>query len=256
MSRELNTGCEFTILHSTVFKCYDHLGCPKMSLTDDARRDVEPAPSQLLFIVSSQADTLLLLLVKMQQAMLRASPRLVLQRPSRPPRTSLKAPARAHTAWSLQPGESMAALFFVGFGSTTTVVPPHPTLAEAGRRRMPNSLICAWTDAAFDALQPSGITASLLLVPSSPPCIDPRWCAANPEACKLLRPVDLTGAIGAKRLCSVASHDFDSEQTIDLCILGHGGVHLVFESEGTAAPLDSPSRLYVTVRVGAGGQGR
>ena len=91
-------------------------------------------------------------------------------------------------------------------------------------------------------------------LPPSPPT-DPRWCAANPEACKHLRAVDLTGAIGAKRLCSVASHDVDSEQAIDLCILGHGGVHLVFESEGTAAPLDSPSRLYVTVR-GLGGRGR
>ena len=29
--------------------------------------------------------------------------------------------------------------------------------------------------------------------------------------------------------------------------LGHGGIHVVFEAEGTATPLDSPSRLFVTV---------
>lgn len=34
----------------------------------------------------------------------------------------------------------------------------------------------------------------------------------------------------------------------DLCILDHGGIHLLFEAEGAANPLDSPSRLFVTVR--------
>lgn len=36
--------------------------------------------------------------------------------------------------------------------------------------------------------------------------------------------VDLTGNIGRKRVCSLASKDFESESTeaIDMCILDHG----------------------------------
>ncbi|KAL4444691.1 hypothetical protein ABPG77_002508 [Micractinium sp. CCAP 211/92] len=77
---------------------------------------------------------------------------------------------------------------------------------------------------------------------------DAKWCAKpeNADFCKRLGPVDLTGTIGTKRVCHVASHDFQSEEAQDLCILDHGGIHLLFEAEGTANPLDSPSRLYVT----------
>lgn len=60
--------------------------------------------------------------------------------------------------------------------------------------------------------------------------------------------VDLTGNIGRKRVCSIASGDFQSSEVIDMCVLDHGGVHLIFEAEGSANPLDSPSILFVTVR--------
>ena len=33
-----------------------------------------------------------------------------------------------------------------------------------------------------------------------------------------------------------------------MTVMEHGGVHLIFEAEGTSNPLDSPSLLYVTVR--------
>lgn len=33
---------------------------------------------------------------------------------------------------------------------------------------------------------------------------------------------------------------------MDLTIVDHGGLHLLFEAEGTANPCDSPSVLYVT----------
>lgn len=68
----------------------------------------------------------------------------------------------------------------------------------------------------------------------------------NKELCSKLGQVDLTGPIGKKRVCTVASHDHETDEAIDLCILEHGGVHLVFEAEGTSNPLDSPSVLFVT----------
>ncbi|PSC68644.1 D-lactate dehydrogenase (cytochrome) [Micractinium conductrix] len=60
--------------------------------------------------------------------------------------------------------------------------------------------------------------------------------------------VDLTGTIGTKRVCSIASRDYEasSSEPQDLCIVEHGGIHLIFEAEGTSNPLDSPSRLFVT----------
>ncbi|PRW45376.1 Acetyl-coenzyme A carboxyl transferase beta chain [Chlorella sorokiniana] len=77
---------------------------------------------------------------------------------------------------------------------------------------------------------------------------EPKWCSANPQLCKAVSQVDLTGNIGRKRVCSLASHDYESTSTeaIDMCILDHGGVHLIFEAEGSANPLDSPSILFVT----------
>lgn len=77
---------------------------------------------------------------------------------------------------------------------------------------------------------------------------DAKWCAKpeNVDFCKRLGPVDLTGTIGTKRVCHVASHDFQTDEAQDLTILEHGGIHLLFEAEGTANPLDSPSRLFVT----------
>lgn len=77
---------------------------------------------------------------------------------------------------------------------------------------------------------------------------DAKWCSKpeNADFCKRLGPVDLTGTIGTKRVCSVASHDYETQEVQDLCILDHGGIHLLFEAEGAANPLDSPSRLFVT----------
>lgn len=37
-----------------------------------------------------------------------------------------------------------------------------------------------------------------------------------------------------------------SSEAIDLTVVDHGGLHVVFEAEGTANPIDSPSVLYVT----------
>lgn len=75
-----------------------------------------------------------------------------------------------------------------------------------------------------------------------------KWCNANPQLSKALSQIDLTGNIGRKRVCSLASRDFESQssEAIDMCILDHGGVHLIFEAEGSANPLDSPSILFVT----------
>ncbi|KAI7841650.1 hypothetical protein COHA_004670 [Chlorella ohadii] len=77
---------------------------------------------------------------------------------------------------------------------------------------------------------------------------DTKWCKANPQLCKALSQIDLTGNIGRKRVCSLASRDYENQSTeaIDMCILDHGGVHLIFEAEGSANPLDSPSILFVT----------
>lgn len=75
---------------------------------------------------------------------------------------------------------------------------------------------------------------------------DPKWCKKNEKACKILSNIDLTGPIGTKRLCSVSSADYDSEEPQDMRILQHGAIHLVFEAEGSSNPLDSPSRLFVT----------
>jgi hypothetical protein len=80
---------------------------------------------------------------------------------------------------------------------------------------------------------------------------DPKWCskAENQALCKKMGQVDLTGAFGSKRLassCSVASGDYQSQEAQDLCILDHGGIHLVFEAEGESAACDSPSALFVT----------
>ena len=58
--------------------------------------------------------------------------------------------------------------------------------------------------------------------------------------------IDLTGPIGSRRLCSLASTDYAGEAAADFEPLSHGSVHLVFEAEGEAVPLDSPSTLYVT----------
>lgn len=45
------------------------------------------------------------------------------------------------------------------------------------------------------------------------PCLaDEKWCKEHAPACKALCPVDLTGSIGKKRVCSVASHDVSSEE--------------------------------------------
>ncbi|KAL4427629.1 hypothetical protein ABPG75_001718 [Micractinium tetrahymenae] len=77
---------------------------------------------------------------------------------------------------------------------------------------------------------------------------DAKWCAKpeNADVCKRLGQVDLTGPIGTKRVCSVASHDYQTEEVQDLCILEHGSIHVLFEAEGTSNPLDSPSRLFIT----------
>ena len=37
-----------------------------------------------------------------------------------------------------------------------------------------------------------------------------------------------------------------SSENIDLTVVDHGGLHLIFEAEGTSKPIDSPSVLYVT----------
>ncbi|KAG7672738.1 hypothetical protein Ndes2526B_g08734 [Nannochloris sp. 'desiccata'] len=60
--------------------------------------------------------------------------------------------------------------------------------------------------------------------------------------------LDLTGIIGTRRLCSVGARDYASKslENVDLTVLDHGGLHLIFEAEGTANPVDSPSVLYVT----------
>ena len=60
--------------------------------------------------------------------------------------------------------------------------------------------------------------------------------------------IDLTGIIGAKRVCSVGARDYASKanEPVDLTVIDHGGVHLLFEAEGSASPVDSPSVLYIT----------
>jgi hypothetical protein len=51
-----------------------------------------------------------------------------------------------------------------------------------------------------------------------------------------------------RRLCSVGARDYAAKtsENIDLTVVDHGGLHLVFEAEGEANPIDSPSVLYVT----------
>ena len=53
---------------------------------------------------------------------------------------------------------------------------------------------------------------------------DQKWCKANPKACSALAPLDLTGAIGVKRLVSVGTADFGSshDECIDFTVLDHG----------------------------------
>lgn len=60
--------------------------------------------------------------------------------------------------------------------------------------------------------------------------------------------IDLTGIIGARRVCSVGARDYASKanEPVDLTVVDHGGVHLLFEAEGCASPVDSPSVLYIT----------
>ena len=43
----------------------------------------------------------------------------------------------------------------------------------------------------------------------------------------------------------MGARDYTAD-AIDFTLLDHGGVHLLFEAEGEANPLDSPSSLFVT----------
>jgi len=49
-------------------------------------------------------------------------------------------------------------------------------------------------------------------------------------------------------LCSVGAQDYASKssENIDLTVVDHGGLHLIFDAEGASNPVDSPSVLYVT----------
>ncbi len=49
-------------------------------------------------------------------------------------------------------------------------------------------------------------------------------------------------------MCSVGARDYASKssENIDLTVVDHGGLHLIFEAEGASNPIDSPSVLYVT----------
>ena len=60
--------------------------------------------------------------------------------------------------------------------------------------------------------------------------------------------INLTGVLGKHKLCSVAAKDYaeKANEAIDLTVVDHGGLHLLFEAEGAANPVDSPSVLYVT----------
>jgi hypothetical protein len=51
-----------------------------------------------------------------------------------------------------------------------------------------------------------------------------------------------------RRLCSVGARDYaaKSSENIDLTVVDHGGLHLIFEAQGTSNPVDSPSALFVT----------
>lgn len=75
---------------------------------------------------------------------------------------------------------------------------------------------------------------------------EPKWCYKNPDAAKKLCLVDLTEAIGKKRMCSVGTYEDHLGDSDEIIKLEHGGIHVVFEAEGTAVPLDSPSKLFVT----------
>lgn len=75
---------------------------------------------------------------------------------------------------------------------------------------------------------------------------DPRWSYSNPDAAKKLTSVDLTDAIGKKRMCSMGTYDDHLGDCDEVINIQHGGVHVVFEAEGASNPLDSPSILYVT----------
>lgn len=63
--------------------------------------------------------------------------------------------------------------------------------------------------------------------------------------------IDLTDIIGKKRVCSIGSQDYANPsgcETIDLTVIDHGGIHVLFESEsaGHKAALDSPCQLWIT----------
>eukprot|EP00890_Picochlorum_soloecismus_P002353 jgi/Picsp_1/3118/NSC_05959-R1_expressed protein [Chlorella variabilis] len=63
--------------------------------------------------------------------------------------------------------------------------------------------------------------------------------------------IDLTDIIGKKRVCSIGSQDYanpSGSETIDLTVIDHGGIHVLFESEsaGHKAALDSPCQLWIT----------
>lgn len=53
------------------------------------------------------------------------------------------------------------------------------------------------------------------------------------------------------RVCSIGAQDYASQatDTVDLTVIEHGGIHLLFESESDAhakAALDSPASLFIT----------
>ena len=64
--------------------------------------------------------------------------------------------------------------------------------------------------------------------------------------------IDLTDIIGKKRVCSIGSQDYanpSGSETIDLTVIDHGGIHVLFESEsisGHKDALDSPCQLWIT----------
>lgn len=51
-----------------------------------------------------------------------------------------------------------------------------------------------------------------------------------------------------RRVCSVGARDYAASATdsVDYTVIDHGGVHVLFEAEGTSNPLDSPSVLFIT----------
>lgn len=152
--------------------------------------------------------------------LVRLAPRRSLQRT--PQRAAASRVIQANTLWQLQPGEP-------ALGAAAAAAAPHK------RRALPEASAHPWLlHSPVSPRRRELVQAEPAVVQGAVPGA-PAGAAAGmvtfeglalhrlaPFQHSLPLQVDLTGNIGRKRVCSIASGDFQSSEAIDLCVLDHG----------------------------------